>query len=56
MAALLSTYFCFHIFAWLNGGAITQLFHISVLANVLFAYALIKVMQFRPKRNSPATA
>lgn len=50
-AALVSTYFCFHIFAWLNGGAITQLFHISVLANVLFALLLIKVMQSRVKRN-----
>lgn len=53
-AALTSSYFCFNIFAWLNGGAITQLFHISVFANVLFAFGLIKVMQFRSNRNSSA--
>jgi hypothetical protein len=50
-AALLSTYFCFNVFAWLNGGAITQLFHISVPANILFTLLLIKLMQFQLKRN-----
>jgi len=47
-AAMLSTYFCFHIFSWLNGGGITQLFHISVLANILVAYFLIRVMSAKP--------
>ena len=43
-AALVSTYFCFHVFAWLNGGGITQLFHISVIANIAVAYFLLKLM------------
>lgn len=47
-AALLSTYFCFHIFSWLNGGGITQLFHISVLANIFIGYFLIRIMSVRP--------
>lgn len=47
-AALLSTYFCFHIFSWLNGGGITQLFHISVLANIFIAYFLMRIMSVRP--------
>jgi hypothetical protein len=29
-AAIGATYFCFYVFAWLNGGAVVQLFHISV--------------------------
>jgi hypothetical protein len=47
-AALQSTYFCFHIFSWLNGGGITQLFHISVVANILIAYFLIRIMSVQP--------
>jgi len=47
-AALLSTYFCFHIFSWLNGGGITQLFHISVVANILVAYFLLRIMSVPP--------
>lgn len=42
--ALLSTYFCFHIFPWLIGGGITQLFHVSVVMNLLISYGLIMVM------------
>jgi hypothetical protein len=50
-AAILSTYFCFHIFSWLNGGAITQLFHISILVYLLFTYGLIKMMSLKlPER------
>jgi oligosaccharide repeat unit polymerase len=30
-AAIGATYFCFYIFGWLNGGAIVQLFHLSLL-------------------------
>lgn len=44
LAALLSTYFCFHVFSWLNGGGITQLFHISVIANVVIAFCLLKLL------------
>jgi len=44
MAAMLSTYFCFHLFSWLNGGGITQLFHISVLANIAIAYLLLRLL------------
>ena len=43
-AAVLSTYFCFHIFSWLNGGAITQLFHVSVFVYLLTTFWLISVM------------
>lgn len=43
-AALLSTYFCFHVFSWLNGGAITQLFHVSVLLYISVTYFAIKIM------------
>lgn len=46
-AALLSTYFCFHIFSWLNGGGITQLFHVSVFANLFIAYFLIMIMSIQ---------
>jgi hypothetical protein len=47
-AALLSTYFCFHVFSWLNGGGITQLFHVSVLVNIFIALFLIRIMSIRP--------
>ncbi|MEN3030992.1 hypothetical protein [Chromobacterium amazonense] len=56
MAALMSTYFCFHVFSWLNGGAITQLFHISLLANLLLSYALIKLMRRRLNINFTESA
>jgi hypothetical protein len=46
-AALLSTYFCFHIFSWLNGGAITQLFHVSIVVYLWATYALLRVMSVR---------
>ncbi len=48
--ALLSTYFCFHVFAWLTGGGITQLFHFSIVINLLISYGLIMVML--PRRHS----
>lgn len=54
-AALLSTYFCFHIFSWLNGGAVTQLFHISVIFYVLATSALLSALRLKPPRR-PATA
>lgn len=50
-AAILSTYFCFHVFSWLNGGAITQLFHISTLAYLFATYLLLGSMRLKqPKR------
>ncbi|RJG23668.1 hypothetical protein [Massilia cavernae] len=52
-AAMLSTYFCFHVFSWLNGGGITQLFHISVGANLLVAYVLLRALS-APRRRRPA--
>ncbi len=39
--AIGSTYFCFYIFAWLNGGAIVQLFHISILIALLVTYLFL---------------
>jgi hypothetical protein len=52
-AAILATYFCFHIFSWLNGGAITQLFHISTVIYLISSVLLIKWMSLGPGR-SPA--
>jgi hypothetical protein len=47
-AAMLSTYFCFNIFTWLNGGAIVQLFHISILVSIGATYAVVgAVRRFR---------
>lgn len=43
-AAMLSTYFCFHIFSWLNSGAVTQLFHVSAVAYVVVTFVLLKLM------------
>jgi hypothetical protein len=54
-AAIVSTYFCFHVFAWLNGGGITQLFHISVIANIAVAYFLLKLLS-APQRRRGAEA
>jgi hypothetical protein len=51
--ALLSTYFCFNVFPWLNGGAITQLFHISVAVNLFAAALLIKLMLTRVRLVRP---
>lgn len=53
-AALATTYFCFYIFAWLNGGAIVQLFHISVWFSLMFTMLAFRLIgQFtridRPK-------
>lgn len=46
-AAIGSTYFCFYVFAWLNGGAIVQLFHVSILVALLFTCLLIVALQSR---------
>jgi hypothetical protein len=47
-AAIASTYFCFHVFAWLNGGAVVQLFHISVwfsLGATVLAFKLMRRLE-----------
>jgi len=50
-AAMIATYFCFGIFTWLNGGAIVQLFHISLLVSVTITYAVLSfVRRFRVLR------
>ena len=44
-AAIGATYFTFHVFAWLNGGAVVQLFHVSVwfsLAATAFAFGVMR--------------
>lgn len=51
-AAILSTYFCFQIFSWLNGGAITQLFHVSVLVYLMATYALLRAMRLKPRKRT----
>lgn len=40
--AVLSCYFVFSVFSWLNGGEIVQLFHISVFVSILAAWLTIK--------------
>ncbi len=50
-AAIAATYFCFHVFGWLNGGAIVQLFHVSLLISLgvtLFALALMRRLELTP--------
>jgi hypothetical protein len=51
-AAVGASYFCFYIFAWLNGGAVVQLFHISVWIALLATVLAFKGMQVLGKRTS----
>ena len=44
-AALGATYFCFYVFGWLNGGAVVQLFHISVWVSVGVTLIAFKLMR-----------
>ncbi len=44
-AAILSTYFCFYIFPWLNAGAIVQLFHVSLLVSIGSTLLVLKFMR-----------
>ena len=46
-AAMGATYFCFYIFAWLNGGAIVQLFHISILISLAVTYLFLIMLRSR---------
>jgi len=51
--SLVSTYFCcIVLLGWLNGGGVTQLFHISVFMGFLMVYGLIRVCQFSASRDS----
>lgn len=52
-AAVGASYFCFYIFAWLNGGAVVQLVHISVwlaLLATLLAFRIMKTVSARTPR------
>jgi len=42
--SFISTFFCFHTFAWLSGGAITQLFHISIIISLIVTYITLQVI------------
>jgi hypothetical protein len=42
-SALWSNYFCWCVFAWLNGGDIVQLFHISVIVGAIAAWLMLSV-------------
>lgn len=52
-AAIGTTYFCFYIFAWLNGGAVVQLFHLSVWIALLATVLAFKGMRMLGKRSPP---
>jgi hypothetical protein len=47
LTAMASTYFCFNIFSWINGGGIETLFHISVILglfiNLFFLTTIISI-------------
>jgi len=47
--ALMSTYFCFYIFSWLIGGAVIQLFHISLVIGFVMSIIIIKLLCLKIK-------
>ncbi|RVU43439.1 hypothetical protein [Rubrivivax rivuli] len=49
-AAVGASYFCFYIFAWLNGGAVVQLIHISAWVALLATLFAFKAMQLLGRR------
>jgi hypothetical protein len=57
-SAIWSNYFCWCVFAWLNGGDIVQLFHISVIVGAIAAHMLLSVCMASAKlvRDSRAQA
>lgn len=55
-AALATTYFCFYIFAWLNGGAIVQLFHISVWFSLIVTVLAFRFMRRFTLSDRPAAS
>jgi hypothetical protein len=54
-AAIASTYFCFYIFGWLNGGGVVQLVHISVWFALIATLLAFKSMKLLGKRATPNT-
>ena len=46
-AALASSYFVFALMAWLLGGGITAILHISILAGLVTGYVLLKIIEGR---------
>jgi hypothetical protein len=52
-AAVGASYFCFYIFAWLNGGAVVQLVHISAWVALLATLFAFKAMQLLGRRTRP---
>jgi len=55
-AAVAATYFCFYVFSWLNGGAVVQLFHISLWIALFITLCAFKGMLLvgkKPKTRVP---
>ncbi|QQR35332.1 hypothetical protein JI749_13335 [Devosia oryziradicis] len=46
-ASLASSYFVFALMAWLLGGGITAILHISILAGLVTGYVLLKIIEGR---------
>lgn len=44
LTSMASTYFCFYIFTWLNGGGVESLFHISVIIGLILNYFLLVIL------------
>lgn len=57
-AAIGATYFTSYVFAWLNGGAVVQLFHISVWFSIAATVVAFKIMRLlnRQRTVRPAMA
>ena len=44
LSSMASTYFCFYIFTWLNGGGVETLFHISVVIGLILNFFLLVIL------------
>jgi hypothetical protein len=44
LTSITTTYFCFNIFTWLNGGGIENLFHISVFIGLVLSYVILIIL------------
>lgn len=44
LASVSSTYFCFNVFSWINGGGIETLFHISVLIGIILNVVFLTII------------
>ena len=42
--ALLSTYFCWVLLPWINGGGVVQLFHVAIIAGMVAIYVSIMLL------------